>query len=132
MRFLVDTNVFLEVLLGQERAEEAQAFLLKTREHTFFMSDYRLHSVGLLLFRRNRHEVFRQFLEDMVLNGAVEIVDLPPGQMEYAITAALQFDLDFDDAYQYAVAKARGLRPVSLDANFDRTDLERMTPGDVQ
>ncbi len=40
MRLLVDTNIFLEVLLGQERAEAAQRFLSKTDEHEFFMSDF--------------------------------------------------------------------------------------------
>ncbi len=32
MRFLIDTNVFLEVILEQEKAEEARAFLANTEE----------------------------------------------------------------------------------------------------
>jgi hypothetical protein len=28
-----------------------------------------LHSIGLLLFRHNRHEAFHQFLDDMLLRA---------------------------------------------------------------
>jgi len=66
MRFLIDTNVFLEVILEQEKAEEARAFLAKNKEYKFFISDYSLHSMGLLLFRRKQHDVFQQFVEDMM------------------------------------------------------------------
>lgn len=36
--------------------------------------------------------------------------------------------LDFDDAYQYVIAKRDNLTLVSFDADFDRTDLQRRTP----
>ena len=46
MRLLIDTNIFLEVLLEQDRAAEALQFLTKTGEHEFFMSDFSLHSIS--------------------------------------------------------------------------------------
>ena len=55
MRLLLDTNIFLEVILEQKRSEEARALLSKVEEHEFFISDYSLHSIGLLLFRRRQH-----------------------------------------------------------------------------
>jgi len=36
VRFLIDTNIFLEVLLEQEKVEEAKTLLLKTKEYDFF------------------------------------------------------------------------------------------------
>jgi len=54
MRLLLDTNIFLEVILDQERAKEARALLSKVEGHEFFISDYSLHSIGLLLFRRGQ------------------------------------------------------------------------------
>ena len=45
MRILVDTNVFLEVLLDQAKAEEARKLLEATGSHEMFMSDYALHSI---------------------------------------------------------------------------------------
>jgi predicted nucleic acid-binding protein len=128
MRLLLDTNIFLEVLLEQERAEEARKLLSKTDEHDFFLSDFSLHSIGLLLFRSHQPDVFRRFLADMLLNGAVGMIALFPGEMESVIQAAQQFSLDFDDAYQYAVAEHHALAIVSLDADFDRTARGRLAP----
>jgi len=131
MRLLIDTNIFLEVLLEQDRAEEARRLLSKTEEHEFFISDFSLHSIGLLLFRRHQQDVFRRFLADMLLNGAVAMVALFAGEMEAVIRAAQQFNLDFDDAYQYAVAEHYALTIVTLDADFDRTEKGRRTPNQV-
>ena len=78
MRLLLDTNIFLEVILDQERAEEARTLLSKVEEHEFFLSDYSLHSIGLLLFRRGQHEIFRQFLIDMILEAGVTIIASQP------------------------------------------------------
>ena len=69
MKLLIDTNIFLEVILEQEKAKEARVFLSQVEVHEFFISDYSLHSIGLLLFRRGQHEVFRRFLKDMVLEA---------------------------------------------------------------
>lgn len=66
MRLLVDTNIFLEILLEQNRAEEAKDLLRKVDQHDFFISDFALHSVGLLLLRQRKPQVFRQFLSDLI------------------------------------------------------------------
>ena len=40
MRLLIDTNIFLEVLLEQARAEEARSLLAAVESHEFFISDF--------------------------------------------------------------------------------------------
>ncbi len=131
MKLLLDTNIFLEVILDQERANEARTLLSEVEGHEFFISDYSLHSIGLLLFRRGKHEVFRQFLKDMILNVGVAVITLSAQEMESLIEVAQRFNLDFDDAYQYAVAERYGLTIVSFDADFDRTERGRKMPGDL-
>jgi len=42
-----------------------------------------------------------------------------------------QFDLDFDDAYQYVAAEKYGLTIVSLDRDFDQTERGGKTPDEV-
>ena len=37
MRLLIDTNVFLEIILDQEKAAEAKALLAKVAHHEFFI-----------------------------------------------------------------------------------------------
>jgi predicted nucleic acid-binding protein len=128
MKALLDTNVFLEILLDQEQAASAKALLARASAHEFFLTDYPLHSVGLLLFRRKLHKVFSDFVDDVLRGAGVRIATLPPGELSAISAAATSHGLDFDDAYQYAVAKSLGLALVSFDADFDRTDLARQTP----
>ena len=131
MKLILDTNIFLEVILDQERANEARTLLSEVEGHEFFISDYSLHSIGLLLFRRGQHEVFRQFLKDMILGVGVAVITLSAQEMESLIEVAQRFNLDFDDAYQYAVAKHYGLTIVSFDSDFDRTERGRKVPKDL-
>jgi len=45
MRLLIDTNIFLEVILEQERAQEARELLSRSGEHDMFISDYSLRRI---------------------------------------------------------------------------------------
>ena len=40
MKFLIDTNIFLEVMLNQQHAQEAKSFLLESDIHEYFISDF--------------------------------------------------------------------------------------------
>ena len=131
MKLLLDTDIFLEVILDQERANEARTLLSEVEGHEFFISDYSLHSIGLLLFRRGKHEVFRQFLKDMILGVGVAVITLSAQEMESLIEVARRFGLDFDDTYQYAVAERYGLTIISFDSDFDRTERGRKTPKEL-
>ena len=131
MRLLIDTNIFLEVILEQAKAEEAQALLVKTEEHEFFISDYALHSIGLLLFRQKQHHVFQEFVNDMMFQAGMMVASLSVEDMVSVIEVAQRFGLDFDDAYQYAVAEKYGLTIVSFDADFDHTEQGRKTAGEI-
>lgn len=100
-------------------------------QHDFFISDFALHSVGLLLIRQRKPEVFREFLSDLISNAGIIQLGLSPTEMEEVIQAAASFRLDFDDAYQYAVAERYGLAIVSFDGDFDRTAKGRIQPAAV-
>jgi predicted nucleic acid-binding protein len=105
MKLLIDTNIFLEVLLEQARANEAREFLAKTDAHDFFISDFSLHSIGLILLRHNKSDAFRQFLSDMVIRAGSAVALLNADEMAAVADYAATFNLDFDDAYQYAAAE---------------------------
>jgi hypothetical protein len=131
MRLLLDSNVFLEILLRQEEADEAMALLSTVESNEFFISDFALHSVGFILFYRKRHDDFRRFVRDMILGASVTEVRLPAEKAEPVADIAMQFNLDFDDAYQYAIAQEYDLTLVSFDGDFDRTERGRRTPAQV-
>jgi hypothetical protein len=130
MRLLLDTNIFLEVLLGQERAADAQR-LLSASEHELFVSDFGLHSIGLLLLRRKQHDVLRHFLKDVLARVGVGMLGLTAGELSSVIEPSQRFGLGFDDAYQYALAERDQLTIVSLDSDFDRTERGRQTPAAI-
>jgi uncharacterized protein len=131
MRLLVDTNLFIEVLLNQASAGDARAFLENRKGHELYVSDFALHSIGLLLFRHQQHQVFRQFLQDVIDRVGIRIVSLSAPEMDALVDAAPKLNLDFDDAYQYGAAQRHGLKIVSFDADFDRTAEGRLLPTDV-
>lgn len=122
MRFLIDTNIFLEVLLNQERSEEAQSFLQKSDVYELFMSDFSLHSIALILLRRKAFDLLDRFLADTVLAGSVCVLSVSPGNPGDVVTAARQHGLDFDDAYQYVLAEHKDLPIISFDSDFDNTE----------
>jgi len=131
MRLLVDTNLFIEVLLNQVSAGEARTFLENRKGHDLFVTDFALHSIGLLLFRQKQHQVFRQFLQDMMGGVGIGMVSLTAREMDSLVGLAAKFNLDFDDAYQYSAAIRHGLKIVSFDADFDRTTEGRLLPTDA-
>lgn len=79
MRCLIDTNIFLEVLLNQENASQARALLQKSDIHELFMSDFSLHSIILILLRRKASELAMLFLADTAQSGSVGILRIIPG-----------------------------------------------------
>lgn len=131
MKALLDTNIFLEIILPQEKSEEAKSLLLKSGEYEFFISDYSLHSIGLLLFRKKQHEAFQTFVEDVLQNGGINLLALFPDDIKKMINASKNFGLDFDDAYQYAVASKFELTLISFDSDFQRTDTGHKTPSQI-
>ncbi len=131
MRLLVDANIFLEVILDRARADEARSILAAADRHDLFISAFSFHSIGVILFRLKKHELFQQFTSDMILDAGTIVIALSAEDMQDMTDAACRFELDFDDAYQYVVAEKHGLTILSFDSDFDRTDLGRKTPADV-
>ncbi|MGC9178904.1 MAG: PIN domain-containing protein [Vulcanisaeta sp.] len=67
----------------------------------------------------------------MTWRGLV-IIDLPLEEEIMAAELAAKVDLDFDDGLHYYYAKRMGLKIVSFDGDFDRTDIGRLEPKDVK
>ncbi len=131
MIYLLDTNIWLERLLDQERSEEVGQFLSRISTEYLLMSDFSLHSIGVILNRLGQPNVLPQFVEDIFIQGGVTLVSVPPESMRRLVEVMDQYNLDFDDAYQYMAAELNSAVIVSFDTDFDRTDLERQEPVDI-
>ena len=133
--FLVDTNVFLEVLLEQSRVKECLLFfervsLSQYRQYRIVLTTFSLYSIGLKLEKHNMQEGFRSFLSDSEKHEFL-FVSTGPHEEKEILTICTTYRLSFDDAHQYWAAKKLNAKLVSFDTDFDRTDLKRYTPKDI-
>lgn len=128
--YLIDTNVWLERLLDQEHAKEVGRFLDAMPSELFSMTDFTFHSIGIVMTRLNRKDAFLQFVQDTFIDGVVSLIHLKPEDTQFLIRL-IEFNLDFDDAYQYRAAEKYNLIMVSFDKDFDRTTRGRKTPAEI-
>ena len=73
-----------------------------------------------------------RFVQDAFMDGAVALVHLKPEDTQRIASVIKQFNLDFDDAYQYVAAEKYHLTLVSFDSDFDRTGRGRKTPVEIR
>ena len=129
--YLIDSNIFLELLLEQEKAAEVEQFLRASPRERLHISEFSIYSVGIVLFHRKSFETFVRFLDDLVVKGGIRLLRLSVQDLEDLAVVAKRYSLDFDDAYQYVVAEKNNLEIISFDGDFDRTEKGRKTPDDA-
>jgi len=129
--FLLDTNVWLELLLEQEKADQVRNMLEAEETWRLALTDFSLHSLGVILTRLNKDELFLDFLSDTLDDSAIPVIRLDTAGLKEVPKVCRKFGLDSDDAYQYLAAVKHNLTLVSFDSDFDRTERGRRTPADV-
>ncbi len=129
--YLVDTNIWLERLLDQERAAEVGRFLADVSADELLVSDFSFHSIGVILDRLDQHASLLELADDLFTNGAVGLVGLDPEDMPRLVEVIQEFGLDFDDACQYVAAEKHSAELVSFDTDFAGTKRGSVTPGTI-
>lgn len=117
IKYLIDTNVFLEILLDQEKKELCKK-CLSNRLGKIAISDFSLHSIGVILFRNKKFELFNSFVNDVI--PQIEILTVQNKQYPEISKIANQFNLDFDDAYQLTIASGRNFVIITMDKDFEK------------
>lgn len=131
MKFLVDTNIWLELLLGQEKSETVSLFLEQVSLDDLFVSDFAIHSIGVILSKKKKADVFSEFLDDLFVNGQITQLSLNPVELHQVATNILEFNLDFDDGYQLAVSQKYNLTIVTFDKDFNVKGIRKITPEEL-
>lgn len=129
--YLIDTNVWLHRLLDHDHSHEVEEFLDLVAPSELLLTDFTLHSLGVILDRFGRREVFLDFVRDVVIDGGVEVVSIEPARMERLVSCMEEESCDFDDAYQYLAAEDHAASLLSYDQDFDSTTRGRVTPADA-
>jgi len=128
MKYLIDTNIWLERLLDQEKSETVSLFLDQIPLENVFVSDFSVHSIGVILSRSKKFDVFSNFLNDLFLNAQIEQLSLSPGELMHVISNMQEFNLDFDDSYQFSVSQKYDLVIVTFDKDFSAKGIQKITP----
>jgi len=119
MSFLIDTNIFLEILLEQNKKEICKNFL-ESNIGEILISDFSLHSIGVILFKYNKAEQFKIFVDDTL--DKLEILTLSKEKYSEIIEVYNKYKLDFDDSYQFLIAKENNLRITTIDNDYKTVD----------
>ena len=128
--YLLDTNIFLEVLLNREYSPVIRNFLTRDTDTSFFITDFSLYSIGIFLTRRKQFDEFREFLDD-IEERDIRVISLSLPELKQVSSVCRQYDLDFDDAYQFVAADQNQLKLVSIDHDFDRIPGGRIHPKEI-
>jgi predicted nucleic acid-binding protein len=129
--YLIDSNVWLERLLDQERSDEVGRFLDRVTSDHLFITDFAFHSIAVIMTRLKQINAFLQFVQDTFINGSVSLIHLSPEDSHSIIQIMTKYNMDFDDAYQYVAAEKHKLIIISFDSDFDRTDLGKKYPMEI-
>lgn len=126
--YLLDTNIFLEYILHRSRVEEVRDFFHRADLTALYISDFSLHTIGVIYLREHKSREFLTFVNEDLIASGIRVIFLESDNYSKITDAADRFHLDFDDAYQYAVAEQYGLSLISFDKDFDRTVKGRVEP----
>ncbi|MFC1731088.1 type II toxin-antitoxin system VapC family toxin [candidate division KSB1 bacterium] len=117
MAYLFDTNIFLEIFLDQENKDKAKKIISENLEE-LYVSDFTIHSIGVILINQKKHEIFQDFLND--LTPYLSVLSIPKLNYSELIEISKDYNLDFDDSYQALIAKENNLTVVTMDNDFKK------------
>lgn len=81
-----------------------------------YISDFSFHSIGVILFKNNKENIFQKFSIDVI--PKIKIITLSKEFYKDLADVKQNVGLDFDDAYQFKVAKEHGLEIITMDKAF--------------
>lgn len=128
--YLLDTNIWLELLLDQEKAIEVKEFLNFIKDSEIYISSFSLYSICIFLSKLQKYDTLVKFIKDLTVNN-VEIININLFEINNLIEIEKIYDLDFDDAFQYYVSESNKLILISYDKDFDKTPQGRIIPGNI-
>src|SRR3989337_1881187 len=112
--YLVDTNIFLEILLARPRKEECKNLLSQLRDgkKTALVTDFTVHSIIVTMDSLGKLAELRTFLTSLTAYKGLHIHHTRITAELKATETAIQNRLDMDDAIQYTIAPAITAEPI--------------------
>jgi uncharacterized protein len=128
MTITVDTNIFVELLLGQERAQECKSLLDEIEQGRIdaVLSHFSLHAIEATIRSPRK---LSEFLKNIEISRGLEIFDTSLSDEQSIAVLSSEIGLDFDDSVQFYIARRTGSSAiVSFDRHFDGQGIPRREP----
>ena len=128
---LLDTNVFLELMLGRTKSGDCERLLIAVSEGKTeaVVTRFSVHAIESVLADPRLTLAFLRNIE-----GSIGLATYDTNTADEMAVSMLmeEMKLDFDDTLQYYVAKKLGVDSiVSFDRHFTDLDIPRVEPADV-
>lgn len=121
---LIDTNIFLEVQLNQEKAQQASEILeavFKNIIHAY-ITDFTIDSIAIIMEHYNKSSTeIKRFLVSLLAYEGLEFYQLSIFDKIEATEHMSSLQLDFDDACMYQAMQVLKITTIaSFDKDFDK------------
>jgi len=127
--YLIDTNIFLEILLEQDKADQCENLLkdIKKSKHNFYVSSFTIHSIEVIMARNKKIKQLSDFLSFLIKSN-IQRIDTNTKDELNVLNVMGKSNLDFDDAIQLYLCQKNNLKIISYDQHFDQTQISRIEP----
>lgn len=125
---LIDTNILLSAILKQGDYINSRKLLKFIEKYNIEITilDFAFYSTCITLSRRKEENLLKNII-DYILR--IKNFHLYRATLEEMLEINnLKINLDFDDKMHYYLTKKKKLKLISYDADFDKTDIKRLTP----
>jgi len=130
--YLIDTNIFLEILLEQEKSRECESLLSKIPDGKilFYVGSFTIHSIEVIMTRNKKLNELTEFLMD-IIKSKIDRLETSITEDLSVLKVMKEIKLDFDDAMQCYLCTKFNLNIVSYDKHFDKTKIKRAEPSEI-
>jgi len=129
---LIDTNIFLEVFLDQDKSEDCLKLIEKVESGDIkaFITDFSVHSIGIIISKEKGNSLLPEIFSSLSSFEGLSLINATLEEQISIAVLANQTKLDFDDAYQLYFCKKYNVPIVSFDKDFDDF-VEKKDPGSI-
>jgi len=129
---LIDANIFLEVQLNQEKAQEASEILEAVSKNKVkgYITDFTIDSIVIIMEHYDKSpDKMKRFLVSLLAYKGLDFYQLSIYDKIEATEHMTSLNLDFDDACMYQAMKVLNInRIASFDSDFDKVPtISRLT-----
>lgn len=136
MVYFIDTSIFLEVELKQQKKEESKEFLKKVwrNEIKALTTDFNVDATVIIMQNKKaKLRTIQNFLIAVTVSEGLTIYDVNLVDRFLALSLVKKHKLKYDDALNYFTMRSLGIKEiVSFDSDYDKLPgIKRIEPKDI-